>query len=148
MVKSTIFSELTNKEIEELLKITVEIKISANSVVLEQDKPSQSIYILKNGTVNLQKISDTNEKIDLGTTEKQTFFGELSILDGKGNPYTLKTNSECTFLRIDKNKLDILYKINKKLLCKFYLSIIRYINYNLRKANEKLAQSKSNVIKL
>jgi len=147
-LSDSIFSDLTDKELEEILKLSEEIIFEPNQTIFKQGDSGDALYILKQGKVSLLKKNNMGSELNMGIAERGMFLGELSILDSGPQAFSAIASERCITLKITKQKLDILKKINKKLLCKFFISIIRYVNYRLRKANENFAASRSNMQKL
>ncbi|MDD2715451.1 MAG: cyclic nucleotide-binding domain-containing protein [Candidatus Wallbacteria bacterium] len=147
-MRDSIFEDLSEHELEEILKFTEEVTLPPSSVIFKQDSAGDSLYIIKKGTASLVKKNELGEEFSMGTAEPGMFLGELAILDGGRQPFTATSTTEIVVLRITRDKLDLLYKVNKKILCKFYLSLIRYVNFRLRKANEGFAASRSSMQKL
>lgn len=141
----SIFSDLTDKELEEILKLSENVIFESGQEIFKQGDSGDALYIIKEGTISLSKKNNMGEELKMGSAEQGMFLGELAILDGNPQAFSAKASTTCTTLKISKQKLDVLKKINKKLLCKFFISIIRYVNYRLRKANENFAASRSNM---
>lgn len=141
----SIFNDLTDKELEEILKLSEDVTFETDQIIFKQGDYGDALYIIKDGTISLSKKNNMGEELKMGTAERGMFLGELGILDGNPQAFSAKAATPCVMLKISKQKLDILKQINKKLLCKFFISIIRYVNYRLRKANENFAASRSNM---
>ncbi|MDD5089307.1 MAG: cyclic nucleotide-binding domain-containing protein [Candidatus Wallbacteria bacterium] len=146
-MQDSIFSDLTSHELDEILKFTDEVKFSSGTVILQQDAPGNALFIVKSGTAQLIKKTEAGEPLNMGLVEQGMFLGELAVLDNGRQPATATAEAEVTALQITKEKLDLLYKINKRIYCKLFLSLVRYVNFRLRIANEKYATSRSNLRK-
>lgn len=144
----SIFDDLTDHEIDEILKLTDECDLATGTEIFCQDSPGDALLIVKSGSASQIRISDSGDELDMGNCEKGMFLGELAILDRGNHPFTATALENMTVLKITREKLDLLFRINKRIICKFYLALIRYVNNKLRTANEKYASSRSSLRKI
>ncbi|MBX3709403.1 MAG: cyclic nucleotide-binding domain-containing protein [Gammaproteobacteria bacterium] len=55
--KQPVFSQLTNKEIEELVSLFTEIKVAAEEKIVKEGDPVDSIYLIASGTADVRHVS-------------------------------------------------------------------------------------------
>ena len=78
---SPFFDGLTTSHLSSISSYTERIEFKDNQVIIKEGTPSDFLYILKGGTVKVEK--ETSEAPILINTlhEPGTFFGEMSLVD-------------------------------------------------------------------
>jgi len=142
-----IFDRLNEEELTKILAVTEKVTFPAGDIIFRQETDPDSIYIILEGEVSLVKINDIGDDTELTVQGKGSFIGEISVLDERGREITAIAVSEVTVLRISKEKLDIMQKVDYPVLVKFYLSIIRDINEKLRRINDEYSRIKEKLQK-
>lgn len=126
-----LFRSLSFKEIDTLC-ILKRFKKSKKLEIIElPEHNSNSIYLLKKGTLKLIKITDEGDEVILDILQKGDLFGELSFNEEKPQePHFMKVLSDeaivCTF---KKEKLEGLMLQKPD----FALSYIKFIGFNFKK---------------
>ncbi len=64
-----------------LADYTEEITCNNGTLLFDEADPSDCIYLLLEGQVELSKVSGGSQQIHLATVEAGNFFGEMGILD-------------------------------------------------------------------
>jgi len=103
--KLPIFKGLSDSEllfIAPILK-TVTFK-SGESVIHEGDK-GDTLFIIKNGSVDVFKTTAAGKEVDLGVLPAGSFFGELSLFDDHPRSATVRTVEQTDFLTISRHDL-------------------------------------------
>ena len=91
VARVSVFSKLSQTDVEELTKIVTSKKYAADKAVFFQGDPSDSLYILVKGSVKVSNASgDGREKI-LDILGPGEIFGELAMLDGHPRSATVTT---------------------------------------------------------
>jgi CRP/FNR family transcriptional regulator, cyclic AMP receptor protein len=123
IARVSVFSKLSQPDIEELTKIVKAKKYASDKAVFFQGDPSDSLYIVVKGSVKVAKASDDgHEKIldILGTGE---IFGELAMLDGHPRSATVTTCEPTELAAISRSDFrdyvsthaDIIWKVLESL---------------------------------
>jgi CRP/FNR family cyclic AMP-dependent transcriptional regulator len=89
--KVSIFSRLDPTDIEELSQLTVIKNWEADTAVLFQGEPSDSLHLLLKGSVKVTETSKEGQPKILGILEEGEIFGELAMLDGQPRSATVTT---------------------------------------------------------
>ncbi len=85
--KYSLFGGLLKEQIEKILPYLAYASFDANTVVIEEGKPNDSIYFLLEGSVEVSK----NGKKIVDIPEGQT-FGEMELLDVMAAVATIRAN--------------------------------------------------------
>jgi len=76
-----LFSQLREGDLERLAAAAQERSYPKNSVILFEDDPGDSLYVVLNGQVKVVIIAEDGREVILSIRSEGDFFGELSIID-------------------------------------------------------------------
>jgi CRP-like cAMP-binding protein len=76
-----LFSGLPEEELERFAELTRERSYPKGSVILFQDDPGDSLFVLRNGRVKVVLIGEDGREVILGVLEPGAHFGELALID-------------------------------------------------------------------
>lgn len=76
----SIFRDLSEKDIEELMDSTPMWTASSGTVFYGEDGP-EVLFLLKSGKVELYRESPDGKKLTLAIVEQGAIFGEMSLID-------------------------------------------------------------------
>jgi CRP-like cAMP-binding protein len=76
-----LFSGLQREEIQRFADLTRERSYPKGSVILFQDDPGDSLFVLRAGRVKVVLIGEDGREVILGVLEPGAHFGELALID-------------------------------------------------------------------
>ncbi len=76
-----LFSGLQRDEIQKFADLTRERSYPKGSVILFQDDPGDSLFVLRGGRVKVVLIGEDGREVILGVLEPGAHFGELALID-------------------------------------------------------------------
>ena len=76
-----LFSGLPPEELERFAELTRERSYPKGSVILFQDDPGDSLFVLRAGRVKVVLIGEDGREVILGVLEPGAHFGELALID-------------------------------------------------------------------
>jgi CRP-like cAMP-binding protein len=76
-----LFSGLQRDEIQRFAELTRERAYPKGSVILFQDDPGDSLFVLRAGRVKVVLIGEDGREVILGVLEPGAHFGELALID-------------------------------------------------------------------
>jgi CRP-like cAMP-binding protein len=76
-----LFSGLPADELERFAELTRERSYPKGSVILFQDDPGDSLFVLRDGRVKVVLIGEDGREVILGVLEPGAHFGELALID-------------------------------------------------------------------
>jgi CRP/FNR family cyclic AMP-dependent transcriptional regulator len=131
------FERLRQKELARFLPAMHHRKYIRDEVVFFSKDPSQALYLLKSGKVNLTiDIKDNFETIL--EVNKGEAFGENSLLENAKRTYTALINSdEAELIVIPHFAIQEIFDSNPKIKAKMMTSLAEYYNSN----NQRLFRS-------
>jgi len=80
---STLFSDLSKQEIENLSQYSKQLKIARSEAVFMQGDPSHAIYVLQKGIIKISRVNTDGRKLTIDLVEPGHFFGELCLAGEK-----------------------------------------------------------------
>lgn len=76
-----LFSGLPREELAKFAELTRERSYPKGSVILFQDDPGDSLFVLRQGRVKVVLIGEDGREVILGVLEPGAHFGELALID-------------------------------------------------------------------
>lgn len=137
MQRIKFFERLRQKELVKFIPAMHHRKYKKDEVVFFSKDPSQALYLIKNGQVNLTiDIKDNFETImEVGRGEA---FGENSLLENAKRTYTaLIISEEAELIVIPHFAIQEIFDSNPKIKAKMMTSLAEYYNAN----NQRLFRS-------
>jgi len=85
--------QLDNKLLVDLSAQLTSVTYPPNTIIFEQNSPSDNFYIVLNGRVDIIKTHPTGETITLATLHSGQYFGEMGLIDGTPRSATARTSA-------------------------------------------------------
>ncbi len=98
-----LFSEVPPADLEHLESLFVEKSFHRNQTILAEADTHEFMYIVRTGKVKVIKINNVGKENILAIHRAGEFFGEMSLLDGKTSPATVKALEDCKVILIRKD---------------------------------------------
>ena len=129
-----IFSHLKDPQLKEIAARCRTVRFKKTDVVFHKTDPSTDLYIVNSGKVKAVLIDDEGAEMVLAEFEKGAFFGELSLLDGKGRSASIVADADSELAVLNKDVFfDLLYKDPK-----IAVELITTLVERLRKADDMI----------
>jgi CRP/FNR family transcriptional regulator, cyclic AMP receptor protein len=129
-----IFSHLKDPQLKEIAARCRTVRFKKSDVVFHKTDPSTDLYIVNSGKVKAVLIDDEGAEMVLAEFEKGAFFGELSLLDGKGRSASIVADADSELAVLNKDVFfDLLYKDPK-----IAVELITTLVERLRKADDMI----------
>jgi CRP-like cAMP-binding protein len=129
-----IFSHLKDPQLKEIAARCRTVRFRKSDVVFHKTDPSTDLYIVNSGKVKAVLIDDEGAEMVLAEFEKGAFFGELSLLDGKGRSASIVADADSELAVLNKDVFfDLLYKDPK-----IAVELITTLVERLRKADDMI----------
>ena len=88
-----------------------EICVSAGTMLFSYGDPGDSLFIVRQGTVEIFVKNNTGERILLETARPGDFFGEISLLDGGPRTASAVVTEDLEALVVDRGDLDEFFRM-------------------------------------
>src|SRR3954468_9945632 len=101
--RSAVFRFLSDEHFEALEPILQAEHYDCGDVIVRQDEPADSFYILTRGRARALKIKPDGEEIPLGSLKPGDSFGEAALADGGLRSASVRCSTAVDILRIDRS---------------------------------------------
>ena len=102
MRRSAAFKFLSEEHFAALEPLLQEEHFEFGDVIVRQDDPADSFYILTHGRARALKVKPDGEEIPLGSLKPGDSFGEAALADGGTRSATVRCSTAVDVLRIDR----------------------------------------------
>jgi CRP-like cAMP-binding protein len=129
-----LFKDLKDSQLKEIAARCKGAQYKKGDVVFHKTDLSTDLYIVNSGKLKAMLIDEEGDEIVLAQFEKGAFFGELSLLDGKGRSATIVAEKDAELSVLNKDVFfDLLYK-NPRISVELMATLVN----RLRKADEMI----------
>jgi CRP/FNR family cyclic AMP-dependent transcriptional regulator len=128
------FKGLSEDELQQLSGVTKTRRVGKNTLVINEDDISSSMYFIVEGRVNATLSNEDGKEVILSSLHKGDHFGELSLLDGEPRSTNIITTEPCVFLVVHKDDFYCLLEKNSKIainVIKYLCGQVRHITKNV-----------------
>ena len=130
----TVFQDLSPREMQELNRIITMSHVPRGRVFYRPEEPGEVLFILKEGRVQLYRISPEGKKLVITTLGPHTLFGEMALLGTKMHNTFAEAIEDCLICIMSRADLERLI-LNKPQVA---LRILEVTGKRLREAEERL----------
>jgi CRP/FNR family cyclic AMP-dependent transcriptional regulator len=123
-----IFNGLEDNELSVVAERTSKRTVLKNTLVISEGDISNSMYLIKEGKVNVTVTNEEGREMILSTLQQFDNFGELSLLDDNPRSANVITLEKCEFIILHKQDFIHLLKHNSGIA----ISVIKYLCKKIR----------------
>ncbi|HEY9839051.1 MAG: Crp/Fnr family transcriptional regulator [Candidatus Sericytochromatia bacterium] len=116
--KGSLFSNLSNEELNQLAQIVRERKFDRNQVIFYEGDLGGSLYVIVSGTVKIVIMADDGREHILGLLDEGNFFGEISLIDGEPRSATAIALDKVNIVMISREDFVRLLRENPEMSLK------------------------------
>lgn len=130
---------LDSKNLEKVGKLVDAIEVQKGDTVFKEGDPTRGIYMVKKGTVEINKVTPDGWKQKLIEINENHFFGELSVIENKeSHGANAEAVDDTELFVINKEKFEEMEKSDPSLMAKLMKTIARVASRNVHTMNNKL----------
>jgi len=100
--KTEIFSKLNDEELEEIIHKIIVKQFKRNETILHEEDTNEYMYIILKGKVKVIKTTEDYREIIMAMHNSGSFFGEMSLMDGKTTPASVISTEDSLIALISK----------------------------------------------
>lgn len=130
----SLFSELSDSELDVLLGSTTERHYPKGSFVFYEGDSEDFLLVVLSGSVQVLLLGKGGQEMILATLGPGSFFGEMALLDGASRSATIKTVEASVFLQLTQEGFNGLLQRDPRVMRKVLVSLSR----RLRGADAKI----------
>ena len=101
--KAQLFSSLTDVEMDEIINKMSVKQFKKNEIILYEEDSNEFMYIILLGKVKVIRTTEDGKEIILAIHKGGSFFGEMSLIDGKTSPASVTATEDSLISIIAKN---------------------------------------------
>jgi len=131
-----LFSELSDKEIQEIASLSRMEAVKRGKIVYFPEDPSDSVYLLKEGRVKVSRLSEDGKEVTLAILKPGELFGELALAN-EGPRETIAEAIDDSLLCVI-NKADFERTIKRK--PDLALKVFKLVGLRLRRLETKVEE--------
>jgi CRP/FNR family cyclic AMP-dependent transcriptional regulator len=129
-----LFTHLKDSQLKELAARCQKVTFKKGATIFQRTDMSTELYIVSDGSLKAVLSDEEGDEIVLARFEKGSFFGELSLLDGKGRSATIVADKDSELFLLSRDTLlDHIMKDPK-----IAISLLATLVERLRKADEMI----------
>ena len=115
LIKRTLlFSSLSNAELDHLINKMLVKQFEKNETILYEEDTNEFMYIILLGKVKVIRTTEDGKEIILAIHQSGSFFGEMSLIDGKTSPASVVATEDSLISIISKTDFfSIIFSQNK-----------------------------------
>ncbi len=104
--KISLFSELSNSDLEAVTKLAVTRNFPKNTIILCEGDESDSLYVILSGKVKVYLSDDEGKEVTLNVQGEDEYFGELALLDSAPRSASVVTLEKTQLAVISKSSFE------------------------------------------
>lgn len=141
--KVPLFSSLTKKEIKKVSFVIYERTYVAGEFLFKEGNPGSAMFIIKSGTILIERTDASGEKHCYATLVAGDFLGELSLLDDSERSANARCTTKTTVIIIFRHDLFDLITREPVLGVKVLKELAAMIGKRLLDTNDELLKYKT-----
>ncbi|MFZ5452233.1 MAG: cyclic nucleotide-binding domain-containing protein [Thermodesulfobacteriota bacterium] len=142
--KISLFQDLEEHEIQQVLDRTTPRNFLAGAVILREGERGDSLFVMCQGEVEITKAltlvldEDTpKEKVMIRLRALDgVCFGEMALLENEARSATVTALSDCSLLELNRQEFLTLVRDNPEMGLKLVLNLAQLLSRHLRKSNQ------------
>ncbi len=139
---SPLFELLSSQELQYVAELARPRRFRAGELVFEEGTPGDSVYVVAEGEVAVQRRDLGGEQVLLAELGPRQFFGEMSLVDKVQRSATVRARTDCELLQLTAENLAAFRKQHRDGFTFVVLNIARMLSARLREADARLAASR------
>ena len=132
--KVPLFSDLSEGDLASFAEVTREREYPKNSVILFEDDPGDSLYIVSTGQVKVVLIGEDGREVILSVLGDGDFFGEMALIDDEPRSAHVIAMKDSQLLVLRRDDFQAQVAMHPQIA----LKLLRVLVQRLRRADEKI----------
>lgn len=106
--KVPLFSKLKDVAIHQIAEQCIRRHCAKDHLLVVEEEAGQTLFIITKGTVKITRSSDEGREVILTILKAGDFFGELSVLDGRGRSASVVAMEDAELLTLRRSEFLLL----------------------------------------
>lgn len=129
-----LFAHLKDAQLREIAARCTKARFRKGDIIFQKTDMGTDLYIVNSGTLKAVLTDENGDEMVLARFEKGAFFGELSLLDGKGRSATIVADGDAELSVLNKNVFFDLIMKDPRIAVGLMTTLVE----RLRKADEMI----------
>lgn len=112
--KTKLFHSLSDEEMEQIINKMIVKEFKKNETILYEEDTNEFMYIILLGKVKAVRTTKDGKEIILAMHKSGSFFGEMSLIDGKTSPASVIATEEALIAILAKKDFFSIVFLNNK----------------------------------
>lgn len=135
----TIFSELTNTEMNLMADQMHVLRSGPNGVIFKENDPGDFVCFVVDGTLSVLKTTGGTEKT-IAELKAGHSIGEMAVVGNFPRSATVKSISDATLLTLKRDRLNTICEDHPHIGVKVFKAIAKLLSQHLRRTSENLSE--------
>jgi CRP-like cAMP-binding protein len=102
----SLFKEFSQEELEKISTVLSEEFYQKGSVIWEEESPEQGLHVIDYGKVRVVRRTKEDNKQILSVLKTNSFYGELSLLDGRSHSASVEAVEDTKVMILKRNDME------------------------------------------
>ncbi len=142
-----LFAEINDDDIDWMISTGKLAIVPSGTVLIEQNKPIDSLYILLKGQVSVS-VTDGEHTTNVAELSSGEIFGEMSFIDSALPSATVTTSIDSEILSVSREKLATRLNEDIGFASRFYRAMSIFLSSRLRKTMKYIDYDKQGQISI
>lgn len=132
--QSSLFTEFTRSELEEIVTGTEVVLLSPKTIFITQGANADGAYVIDSGSIKIYTLTDEGKEIPINILSHGDIVGEMALIDGQTRSANAETITEVRMLKIPTQNFQTSLLHNPKLALKLLSTLsgkIRELDANI-----------------
>lgn len=135
LIGTEVFADLTFKEFKVLKNYLKEFHFKEGEYILTEGEQSKELYLLGEGSLEVQKKGDGQDFFTIGKIEQGKIFGELAFIDNEPRSSSIMATTPTTVFRLNMEDLEDKDGIGAAIYQRIYQKIVQQCFNYIRNTN-------------
>lgn len=136
-----LFTGLNDEEVGKFVPLASLIRFPADNLVFKEGDPSEGIYLVKSGKVEISKVTPDGWRQPLVLLQPGHFLGEIALLENTNHRTDARTIEASELLLIPKGSFEEMERTEPFIMLKIIKNIAIISGMNIRRMNEKFIKA-------
>ena len=134
--KNRLFMTMLTRDLRALSAIAEERSFLPGAGIVREGDVGDSLFIIKTGSVRIEKKDENGDPIHLATLKANDFFGEMALFDAEVRSASVLAEESCILLCIRSDDLNDVLMENPSIALEFLKTFARRIRELNKRADE------------
>lgn len=134
MKRVSLFAKMKDEEVAKIADQCIRRDCKKDHVILVEEEVGQTLFIILRGTVKVTRTSDDGREVIITILKASDFFGEISLLDGKGRSATVIAMEDAELLTLRRSEFLLIIEEFPQIS----IELLKALADRIRKADQQI----------